>query len=66
MSIRELARELYRLQLEVEGLEERLKRTPPSERDVMEDRLRRVRAERDRLSKILQSKKEPPPYRKPV
>jgi len=66
VSIREVAKELYRLEREVAELEERLKSLPLQERGESEDRLRRARAERDRLRKVLEAKKEPPPYRKPM
>jgi septal ring factor EnvC (AmiA/AmiB activator) len=65
VSIREVAKELYRLERKVEELEERLKNLPFQERGETEDQLRRTRAERDRLRKILDAKKEAPPYRKP-
>ncbi|MBN1102710.1 MAG: hypothetical protein JXL84_04760 [Deltaproteobacteria bacterium] len=66
MSIREVARELYRLEREVEEMEGRLKDLPLQERGEWEDRLRKAGAERDRLRKVLEAKKEPPPYRKPM
>jgi septal ring factor EnvC (AmiA/AmiB activator) len=66
VSIREVAKELYRLEREVDELEGRLKNLPPQERGEVEDRLRKARAERDNLRKVLEAKKEPPPYRKPM
>ncbi|MFO7460529.1 MAG: hypothetical protein R6X07_07865 [Desulfatiglandales bacterium] len=65
MSIRFIARDLYRLQREVENLETLLKNASPRDRDDMENRLYRLRAERDHLRAILEAKKEPPPYRRP-
>jgi hypothetical protein len=65
MSIRDIARELYRLELEVEQLLDRLKTPPGEKRAELEDQLRRARAERDQVRRMLESKKEPPPYRKP-
>ena len=58
VSIRELARELYRLEQEVEKLEERSARLPPMEREALTPELTRVRAERDRYRKIMKAKKE--------
>lgn len=66
MSIRNLARELYRLQKEVEGLERDLGSGPPERRGVIEEKLRRTRAERDRIHRILEEKKGKPPYRRPL
>jgi septal ring factor EnvC (AmiA/AmiB activator) len=63
MSIRMLAKELYRLEQEVESLEKRLEKASPEERNGAENQLMRLRAERDRLRSILAAKKEPPPYR---
>jgi chromosome segregation ATPase len=65
MSIRMLAKELYRLEPEVESLEKRLEKASPEERNGAENQLMRLRAERDRLRSILAAKKEPPPYRQP-
>ncbi|MEW6668434.1 MAG: hypothetical protein AB1512_24745 [Thermodesulfobacteriota bacterium] len=63
--IREIARELYRLQQEVDRLEGRLKQAPPAEKEQIEEQLRGIRSERDRFRKILEAKKEGPPVRKP-
>jgi predicted nuclease with TOPRIM domain len=49
MSIKLLARDLYRLQKEVERLEERLAATPMEERSRIEETLRKVRAEKERV-----------------
>jgi hypothetical protein len=65
MSIRFIARDLYRLQREVESFEELLKTASAKDRDTLENRLLRLRAERDHLRAILEAKKEPPPYRQP-
>jgi hypothetical protein len=65
MSIRLIARDLYRLQREVENLEALLKNASSRDRDDVENRLYRLRAERDHLRGILEAKKEPPPYRRP-
>lgn len=53
MSIRELARELYRLQREVDALERKLNGTLGEGEDALKARLRKARAERDRMQRIL-------------
>ena len=65
MPIRLIARDLYRLQQEVEKLEDQLKYTPSGEKRELEDQLRKLKAERDRMRRILEGSKEPPSYRKP-
>ena len=65
MSIRLIARDLYRLQQEVENLERVLKEAPLDERPDLEERLRKLKAERTRMQRMLEGTKEPPPYRKP-
>ncbi|MBW1886852.1 MAG: hypothetical protein JRI52_00690 [Deltaproteobacteria bacterium] len=65
MPIRLIARDLYRLQQEVEKLEDQLKNTPYGEKREMEDQLRKLKAERDRMRRILEGSKEPQSYRKP-
>ena len=62
MSIRMIARELYRLQQEVEKLAAEIESAPSHEREGMKDRLRRLRAERDRMRRILDGEKAPPPF----
>ena len=66
MSVRLIAQDLYRLQREVEKLEKQLEFTPAGKRDDLEDQLRKVKAERDRMRHILEGAKEPPTYRKPL
>ena len=65
MSIRMIAKDLYRLRQEVERLEKELREAPSEKRAELEDRLRKVRAERDRMRGILEGSKDPPPYRLP-
>jgi hypothetical protein len=65
MSVRMIARDLYRLQQEVDRLESQLMDCPPSTREELEDQLRKTRAERDRVKRMLEGTKEEPPYRKP-
>lgn len=64
--IRELARELYRLQQEVDRLEKRLMEAPSAQKEGVEEELRTLRSERDRFRKILEAKKESPPIRRPM
>jgi len=65
MSIRMVAKELYRLEQEVANLAKRLETLSSEERTEAEIRLIRLKAERNRLRGILAAKKEPPPYRQP-
>jgi phage FluMu protein gp41 len=53
MSIKLLARDLYRLQKEVEHLEQRLAAAPMKERGRMEEALRKIRAEKERVRRAL-------------
>ena len=61
MSIRMIAKELYQLQQEVEELEASIESAPSHERELIRERLRIARAERDRMRKILDGEKETPP-----
>lgn len=65
MSIRMIARDLYRLQKEVEELEKQLNAAPLEERKELQDRLRKTKAERDKMRRALEGTKEPTPYRQP-
>jgi hypothetical protein len=53
MSIKLLARDLYRLQKEVEQLEQRLAAAGMEERVRIEEALRKVKAERQRVRRAL-------------
>jgi hypothetical protein len=64
MSVRMIARDLYRLQQEVDRLEIQLKACPPAKREELEDQFRKAKAERDRVKRMLEGSKEEPPYRK--
>ncbi len=61
MSIRLLAKDLYRLQGEVEKLEKELSETPFEDRGPLADRLRKTRAERDHLRAVLDGQKDTSP-----
>jgi ABC-type Zn uptake system ZnuABC Zn-binding protein ZnuA len=65
MAIRMLAQDLYQLVQEVEKIEKELGNASPDKRAVLEDNLRKLRAQRDRLRGALEGCKEPPPYRQP-
>lgn len=62
MSIRLIAKELYRLQQEVGKTEAELETVPYSEREAKQDQLRRVKAEWQRLKNIMAGEKAPPPF----
>jgi cell division protein FtsL len=64
MSIRIIARDLYRLRQEVERLEQQVENSSPEKKEELKDRLRKVRAEQNRMRGILDGAKEPPAYRK--
>jgi hypothetical protein len=65
MSIRMIARDLYRLQQEVDRLESQSRVCSPEKREELEDPLRKAKAERDRVKRLLEGSKEEPAYRKP-
>lgn len=65
MSIRMIAKDLYRLQQEVEMLEDQIKSSSPEKKEELKDRLRKVRSERNRMQGILDGAKEPPAYKRP-
>lgn len=60
MSIRLLARELYRLRQEVERLERELTSAATGQEEKIEAKLRTARADRDRLRAILDGQKDSP------
>ncbi len=60
MSIRLLAKELYRLQQEVGKLARELEETPFDQSEHLQARLRALRAERDRLRRLLDGQKDAP------
>ena len=63
MSIREIAKLLYRLQKEIEKLEASLNENPASEE--IKEKLRQLKAERDKARAILDGMKEKPNIRMP-
>jgi hypothetical protein len=58
MPIRMIAQELYRLIQEVEKIEKQLKDAPLENHAKLKDKLRKTNAERNRMRKILEGKKE--------
>ncbi len=60
MSIRLIAKDLYRLIREVEDLEKKIEQTPYEKQSEMKDRLRKMRAERERMRKVLEGCKDTP------
>lgn len=64
MSIRDLARELYRAQRSVEQLEKKLAASSPKQLKEVEDELRQARAELTTLRKIMSGEKESGSFRK--
>jgi hypothetical protein len=58
MSIRLLAKDLYRLQQEVEKLESELSAAPADRHEALLESLRRARAERNRLRRLLDGQKD--------
>lgn len=65
MSIRLIAQALYQLQQEVEKLEDQVRSAPRERQEAVKDRLRKLKAERDRMRKVLDGAKEPPLSRQP-
>lgn len=61
MSIRLLARDLYRLQQEVAKLEKALAEAPFDQHEHLQARLSAARAERDRMRRYLDGQKDSPP-----
>ncbi|WP_319525344.1 hypothetical protein [uncultured Desulfosarcina sp.] len=53
MSIRLIAKDLYRLQQAVDRLERKLAQAPLEERDRLKRELGRARSERDRIKRML-------------
>lgn len=53
MSLRLIARDLYRLQQEVDRLENKLADCPPARRDALRLKLARAKTERDQIRRML-------------
>ena len=65
MSLRLIALELYRLEKEVSALEKELLSAPDEHQHERQDRLRKTKAERARVKKMLDGAKEEPKCRLP-
>lgn len=61
MSLRDLARELYRAQQQVARLEKLLLSATPEEEPAIEGELQEARAERRQLQKIIDGRKDSSP-----
>jgi|LGVE01.1.fsa_nt_gb uncharacterized protein YlxW (UPF0749 family) len=61
-----IARDLYHLQKEVEKLEKEVRSATPETQEAMKDRLRILRAERNRMRNVLDGAKVPPPFHQPL
>lgn len=60
MSIRLIAKDLYRLIREVSELEKQIDDAPLERQEALTDELRKVKAERDHLRRVLDGSKESP------
>ena len=60
-----IARDLYHLEQGVEKLEKQINAAPFEERDELREQLRKLKAERNRMRRVLEGTKEPSPFRKP-
>ena len=58
MSIRMIAKELYRLLQEVESLEKKIAAAPPEQREILNNELRKRRTERNRMQRVLDGSKD--------
>jgi hypothetical protein len=61
--IKALAIELYRAQQTVHKLQDQLADASPAERDVLRRSLRTARAECEQLRRLIDAKKQTPPFR---
>jgi hypothetical protein len=66
MSIRLIAKDLYRVRQEVAQLEKDLESTPWPTVEQVRDLLRKKRAALTQLQRMLEGAKDPPPYRRPL
>ena len=57
MSIRLVARELYELLQKVEKIEQEIRDAPADAQEALKERFRKLKAERDRMRKMLDGKK---------
>jgi hypothetical protein len=52
-----IAKELYLLHQEVEKIEKQIEMAPPEKRKDLEDKLRKAKAERERMRNVLEGRK---------
>jgi hypothetical protein len=64
MSIRLIARDLYRLEQEVDTLEKAIATASPDRIEALKEKLRKARAERNRMRQALDGQKGTPPNRR--
>ncbi|MFC1829495.1 hypothetical protein ACFL0O_07790 [Thermodesulfobacteriota bacterium] len=57
MSIRMIARELYQLLKKIEEVEKKIQDAPADRCGALKDQLRKIKAERDHMRKVLDGKK---------
>lgn len=58
MSVRLIAQDLYRIIREVEKLEKELLAAPAQNQEILKDRLRKAKAERDLMRRSLEGSKD--------
>ena len=58
MSVRLIAQDLYRIIREVETLEKELLAAPAQNHEILKDRLRKAKAERDQMRRCLEGSKD--------
>jgi hypothetical protein len=58
MSVRLIAQDLYRIIREVENLEKELLAAPAQNQEILQDRLRKAKAERDLMWRSLEGSKD--------
>lgn len=62
MSIRLIAKDLYRLQQEVDKIEKQIENAAYEKQETLKDQLRKIKAERDRIRRMLDGSKDSPTY----
>ena len=62
MSIRLIAQDLYRLQQEVDKIEKQIESAAYEKQEALKDQLRKIKAERDRIRRMLDGSKDSPTY----
>ncbi len=65
MSIRMIAKELYNIQRQLNAMEKEYESASPERKTELQKEIERLRAEKERVRRILEANKTPPPYRMP-